>query len=60
VRKVAKRLDCARFSGAFVRPENPGKRMISARSNSGAKATAVQTLRDQRIFQSQFDFENMA
>jgi hypothetical protein len=31
--------------------------MVSARSNSGAEVAAVQTLRDQRMLQSSFDFE---
>jgi hypothetical protein len=52
MRKCAKRLDCARLSGAFVRTSTPEKRMVSARSISGAEVAAVQTLRDQRILQS--------
>ena len=42
----AKRLDCARWSGVLVRTKIYDKRMLTLRSNSGAEATKVQTLRD--------------
>ena len=43
--KIAKRLDCAGFSGAFVRTKAVKRQMIFVRAKSGAKDTAVQTLR---------------
>jgi hypothetical protein len=46
--ELAKRLDCARLSGAFVRTRTLGKRMLFVRAKSGAEDAAVQTLRDWR------------
>jgi hypothetical protein len=46
VPELAKRLECAVFSGAVGRMENLETWMISMRTKSGAEATAVQTLRD--------------
>jgi hypothetical protein len=46
--EVAKRLECAGFSGAVGRAENVERWMISVRTKSGAKVTAVQTLREFR------------
>jgi len=60
--KIAKRLDCVRFSGAFARKGTVKWRMAFMRSKSGAKAAAVQTLRAFRrrrrgaILKSQLDF----
>ena len=47
VADVAKRLECARFSGALVRAEDLYRWMIFVRVESGAEVTAVQTLREQ-------------
>jgi len=42
---VAKRLECAGFSGAVERAKNLERRVILVRTESGAEVTAVQTLR---------------
>ena len=44
----AKRLECAGFSRAVVRADDLEYRMIFVRVESGAEATAVQTLREWR------------
>jgi hypothetical protein len=45
---VAKRLECADFSGAVERAKNLKRRVILLRAESGAEVTAVQTLREFR------------
>jgi hypothetical protein len=42
---VAKRLECAGFSGAVERAKNLERRVILVWTESGAEVTAVQTLR---------------
>jgi hypothetical protein len=46
--KLAKRLDCARLSGAFGRTKLDEPPTVPAHAKSGAKAAALQTLRDYR------------
>jgi len=46
--KVAKRLECAGFSGAVGRAERLEWRIFPVRTKSGAEVTAVQTLREFR------------
>jgi len=58
LKKRAKRLDCVRLSGAFVRTRTLGKWKAFVRSHSSAEVAAIQTLRDQRMLQSSFDFQN--
>ena len=45
---VAKRLECAGFSGAVERAKDLKRRVILLRTESGAEVTAVQTLREFR------------
>jgi hypothetical protein len=45
---VAKRLECAAFSGAVEWAKNLERRVILVRTESGAEVTAVQTLREFR------------
>ena len=45
---VAKRLECAGFSGAVERAKNLDRRVMLVRTESGAEVTAVQTLREFR------------
>ena len=48
--KVAKRLECAGFSGAVEPAKNLEKRMIPVvRTKSGAEVTAIQTLREFQV-----------
>jgi hypothetical protein len=45
---VAKRLECAGFSGAVERAKNLNRRVLLVRTESGAEVAAVQTLREFR------------